>query len=81
MTDFSKLSYDMKKQYAEELLNNPAFVYMVSRNMKASLESFEGCKYEEVNKRDYLFAKYKTIKDFVRDIELLTKPKRIFTME
>lgn len=79
--DFSKLTHDAKKQHAEELLRNPAFDYMIKKNMKAALDSFEGCKHDEVNKRDYLFARYKTIKDFVREIELLTKPKKIFTME
>lgn len=81
MTDFANMTHDARKLHAESLLRDPVFTHMIEKYKKSALEAFERCDYDEVNKRDALFAKYKTIKDFVREIELLTKPKKLFTME
>ena len=81
-TKFIELSLDTKKEHAKALLDNPAFQYFIDREMKTWLESFEGCKPEEVQKRDYCFAKYKAAKDLKRMAEmLLTKPPKKTIME
>lgn len=79
---FIELSLDTKKEHAKALLDNPAFQFFIDREVKTWLESFEGCKPEEVQKRDYCFARYKSIKDLKRSAEmLLTKPPQKSIME